>query len=317
MTQALAQRLLSSLATLLAVLVLVFLLVNLAPGDPLDDYASSGQELSLSQKAVLREQLGLDRPLPQRFLSWLAQVGQGNVGLRYKDGAPVAQEIARCIPATLLLTLSGLGLGASLGVALGLVCAERPGSRVDHVLSLLAYVGISTPAFLLGIVAMLLFGLQLGWFPTSGYATPGDGSAPDVLRHLMLPACVLSVQFIAILMRYTRSSLLEARTQDYMRTARAKGLSPARALLRHALPNALTPIVTVIGAHFGALVGGAVFLETVFSWPGLGTLFVDAIETRDHPLVMGITLFMALAILTINLLTDLIHLWIDPRISLR
>jgi len=316
MSHFLVKRLLTSLPTLLAILALVFLLVNLAPGDPVDAYAPPGQSMSVEQKAVLRQQLGLDRPIPERFVIWIGQVARGDLGHRYKDGAPVLREIALRVPATALLTFSGLGLGAALGIALGLVGAARAGSRLDHLLSLLAYVGISSPAFLLGIVAMYVFSLALGWFPSSGYETPGDGSAGDVLRHLVLPASVLSIQFVAILMRYTRSSLLEVLNQDYMRTARAKGLSPSRALLRHAFPNALIPIVTVIGANFSALVGGAVFLETVFSWPGLGTLFVDGIEARDYPLVMGITLFMALAILVINLVTDLIYAWIDPRISL-
>ncbi len=317
MSKFLAKRLLASLPTLLAILALVFLLVNLAPGDPVDAFSPPGQSMSAEQKTVLRQQLGLDRSVPERFVIWIGQVAQGDLGYRYKDGTAVLQEIALRVPATLMLTFSGLGLGAVLGIVLGLVCAARPGSRLDVSLSLLAYLGISSPAFLLGIVAMYLFSLQLGWFPTSGYSTPGDGSLSDVLRHLILPACVLSVQFVAILMRYTRSSVLEVKTRDYMRTARAKGLSQRQALLGHAFPNALIPIVTVIGANFSALIGGAVFLETVFSWPGLGTLFVDGIENRDYPLVMGITLFMALAILFINLLTDLVYAWIDPRISLR
>lgn len=302
---------------MLAILALVFLLVNLAPGDPVDAFAPPGQSMSTEQKTLLRQQLGLDRSIPERFVIWMGQVAQGDLGYRYKDGTAVLQEISQRVPATLMLTFSGLGLGALLGIGLGLVCAARPGSKVDGALSLLAYLGISSPAFLLGIVAMYLFALKLGWFPTSGYSTPGDGGFTDVLKHLILPASVLSIQFIAILMRYTRSSVLEVKTQDYMRTARAKGLSDTKALLRHAFPNALIPIVTVIGANFSALIGGAVFLETVFSWPGLGTLFVDGIETRDYPLIMGITLFMALAILAINLLTDLIYAWIDPRISLR
>ena len=317
MTTFIIQRLLSALPTLLATLALVFALMNLAPGDPVEAQLSPGQGLNVEQRAALRHQLGLDRSAPERFLGWLGQVARGDLGHRYKDGSPVLQEIVQRLPATLMLTVAGLGVGTVLGMALGLVCAACPGSRTDRAMSLLACIGISTPAFLLGIVAMHLFALSLGWLPSSGYASPGDGSPGDVLRHLILPAGVLSVQFIAILMRYTRSSVLEVRTQDYMRTARAKGLSDARALIGHAFPNALIPIVTVIGANVSALVGGAVFVETVFSWPGLGMLFVDGIEARDYPLIMGITLFMAMSILVINLVTDLVYAWIDPRITLR
>ncbi|WP_026434796.1 ABC transporter permease [Acidovorax sp. JHL-9] len=313
----LLKRLLVSLPTFLAILALVFVLVNAAPGDPVDAFVPPGQSLSLEQKEMLRHEMGLDRPLPVRFGLWLAQVARGDLGYRYKDGEPVYRTIMSRVPATLMLTFAGLGLGAVLGVALGLVAARRPHGKLDFALSLLAYLGISGPAFLLGILAMYVFALLLGWFPTAGYATPGDGSWQDVLHHLVLPASVLSIQFIAILMRYTRSSVLEVQSQDFMRTASAKGLSRTQALLSHAFPNALIPIVTVIGANFSALIGGAVFLETVFSWPGMGTLFIDGVETRDYPLIMGITLFMAVAILAVNVLTDVIYAWIDPRISLR
>lgn len=311
------KRLLANLPTLLIILALVFLLVNLAPGDPVDAFTPPGQSMSVEQKEILRHQLGLDKSVPERFVVWLGQVARGELGYRYKDGSLVVNEIVSRIPATLLLTMTGLSVGSLLGVGLGLLAARRTGGRLDVGLSFLAYFGISAPAFLLGILAMYFFSLKLGWFPTSGYSTPGNGSLKDVLTHLILPASVLSVQFIAILMRYTRSSVLEVQTQDFMRTARAKGLSRSKALLLHAFPNALVPIVTVIGANFSSLIGGAVFLETVFSWPGLGTLFVDGIESRDYPLIMGITLFMAVAILMINLLTDVIYAWIDPRISLR
>lgn len=317
MLEFLIKRLLVSAPTFAAILALVFVLLNAAPGDPVEAFAPPGQALSVEQKEALRHELGLDRPLPVRFGLWVSQVARGDLGQRYKDGSSVYESIVARIPATLLLTLSGLGLGATLGVVLGLAAARRPGGRLDLSLSLLSYVGISAPAFLLGILAMYGFALQLGWLPTGGYTTPGDGGWTDIARHLILPACVLAIQFVAILLRYTRSSVLEVTGQDYMRTAHAKGLGPTQALLFHAFPNALVPIVTVIGANFSALLGGAVFLETIFSWPGMGTLFIDGVESRDYPLIMGITLFMAVAILLVNLLTDLIYAWIDPRISLR
>ncbi|MCV2370404.1 ABC transporter permease [Roseateles oligotrophus] len=310
-------RILINIPTLLAILVVVFMLINLAPGDPVDAFVPPTQALTDQQKELLRHELGLDRPLPLRFAIWVKQVAQGDLGYRYKDGAKVLDEIKQRVAPTLLLAFSGLAGGSLLGILLGIVSARHHNTRVDHGLSVLAYMAISSPAFLLGILGMYLFSLQLGWFPAGGYSTPGREDFADILYHLALPAAVLSVQFIAILMRYTRAGLLEVMTQDYIRTASSKGLSAGKVMLRHAFPNALIPIVTVIGANFGALVGGAVFVETVFSWPGMGTLFLDGIESRDYPLIMGITLFMALAILLVNLLTDILYSWIDPRIALK
>lgn len=310
-------RLVINIPTLLAILVTVFTLVNMAPGDPVDAFVPPTVALTPEQKQTLRHDLGLDRSAPVRFMGWVAQVARGDLGYRYKDGARVADEIKSRIVPTVMLATAGLGAGAMLGILLGIFSARRYNSKTDHALSVLAYLAVSTPAFLLGILGMYLFSLKLGWFPTGGYTDPGKEGPLNVLYHLALPAAVLSVQFIAILMRYTRAGLLEVMTQDYIRTARAKGVSAHVVTWRHAFPNALIPIVTVIGANFGALIGGAVFVETVFSWPGLGMLFLDGIESRDYPLIMGIALFMALAILLVNMLTDVIYSWIDPRIALK
>lgn len=313
----LLNRLAVNIPTLFAILVVVFVLMNMAPGDPVDAFVPPTAVLTDQQKEVLRHELGLDQPLPLRFVSWLQQVAHGELGLRYKDGSPVLQEIARRAVPTGLLTVAGLGMGALLGVLTGLISARAYRRWPDHVLSVLAYVSISSPAFLVGIIAMYVFALQLGWFPSGGYTDPGDESWRNILYHLAMPAMVLSLQFIGILMRYTRAGLLETMSQDYVRTARAKGLNPQQVLFRHAFPNTLIPIITVIGANFSALIGGAVFIETVFSWPGMGMLFLDGIESRDYPLIMGITLVMAVVILFINMLTDLIYSRIDPRITLR
>ncbi|WP_339938715.1 ABC transporter permease [Undibacterium luofuense] len=313
----LLNRLAVNIPTLFAILVVVFVLMNMAPGDPVDAFVPPTAVLTDQQKEVLRHEMGLDQPLPLRFVSWLQQVAHGELGLRYKDGSPVLQEIARRAVPTGLLTIAGLGMGALLGVLTGLISARAYRRWPDHVLSVLAYISISSPAFLVGIIAMYVFALQLGWFPSGGYTDPGDESWRNILYHLAMPAMVLSLQFIGILMRYTRAGLLETMSQDYVRTARAKGLSPQQVLFRHAFPNTLIPIITVIGANFSALIGGAVFIETVFSWPGMGMLFLDGIESRDYPLIMGITLVMAVVILIINMLTDLIYSRIDPRITLR
>jgi peptide/nickel transport system permease protein len=310
-------RLVINIPTLLAILVTIFVLINMAPGDPVDAFVPPNTALTEEQKAVLRHDLGLDQAAPVRFVRWIAQVASGDLGYRYKDGAKVWDEITSRLAPTLMLAFAGLSGGSLLGIMLGIFAARRYNSTSDHVLSIVAYVAISTPAFLLGILGMYVFSLKLGWFPTGGYSEPGKDGLLNTLYYLALPATVLSVQFIAILMRYTRAGLLEVMTQDYVRTAKAKGLSARAVTLRHAFPNALIPIVTVIGANFGALIGGAVFVETVFSWPGMGMLFLDGIESRDYPLIMGIALFMAIAILLVNMLTDILYSWIDPRITLK
>ncbi|MCA1855228.1 ABC transporter permease [Massilia oculi] len=317
MLRYLFKRLLVNIPTLLAILVTVFVLINMAPGDPVDAFVPPSTALTAEQKETLRRELGLDKTPPERFLRWVGQVARGDLGYRYKDGAPVLDEIASRIAPTLMLAFAGLSGGSLLGIALGIAAARRYNSKTDHALSIFAYLALSSPVFLLGILGMYLFSLKLGWFPTGGYSDPGSGGPLRTLYYLALPATVLSVQFVAILMRYTRAGLLEVLTQDYVRTARAKGLSARAVTLRHAFPNALIPIVTVIGANLSALIGGAVFIETVFSWPGLGMLFLDGIESRDYPLIMGIALFMAIAILLLNMLTDVIYAWIDPRISLK
>lgn len=311
------KRLVLNIPTLLAILLTVFVLINMAPGDPVDAFVPPNTALTAQQKELLRHELGLDKPAPVRFLIWIGQVARGDLGYRYKDGARVLDEIMSRLGPTLMLAFAGLTGGSVIGIMLGIFSARRYDSRADHALSILAFLAISSPAFLLGILGMYLFSLKLGWFPTGGYSGPGEHGPLQVLYYLALPATVLSVQFIAILMRYTRAGLLEVMTQDYIRTARAKGLSMRQVTLRHAFPNALIPIVTVIGANLSALIGGAVFVETVFSWPGLGMLFLDGIESRDYPLIMGIALFMAITILLVNMLTDLIYSWIDPRISLK
>jgi peptide/nickel transport system permease protein len=310
------KRLAITIPTLLAILVTVFVLINMAPGDPVDAFVPPNTALTQEQKEGLRHELGLDKPAPVRFFIWVKRVAGGDLGYRYKDGAKVVDEIKIRLVPTLMLACAGLTGGSLLGIMLGIFSARRYNSKTDHALSIFAYLAISSPTFLLGILGMYVFSLKLGWFPTGGYPNPGNDGVLNTLYHLALPATVLSIQFIAILMRYTRAGLLEVMTQDYIRTAKAKGLSARAVTLRHAFPNALIPIVTVIGANFGALIGGAVFVETVFSWPGMGMLFLDGIESRDYPLIMGIALFMSIAILLLNVLTDVIYSWIDPRITL-
>lgn len=308
------RRILISIPLLLIITAIVFTMLQFTPGDPLDAYIPPDQVLTTQQRDSIKQQLGLDQPKPVQYLKWLGRAAQGDLGYRIKNGEPVGTEIARRLPPTLLLMGAGMGVGVVLGVLFGVVAAVKRYTMLDNVLTLLAFLGISTPAFLAGLLGLYVFALKLKWFPAGGYQTPGDGSVGDILSHLILPAVILSLLYIAILMRYTRSSMLEVIDQDYVRTARAKGITSFRVVGKHVLRNALIPVVTVIGANVANLIGGAVFLESIFSWPGTGQLYLDAIDARDYPMIMGTTLVLAAVILLANLITDLLYGLIDPRI---
>ncbi|WP_412027488.1 ABC transporter permease [Deinococcus yunweiensis] len=308
------RRLATSVPLLLVITVIIFTLLQFTPGDPLDAYIPQDTVVTAEQRQTIKAQLGLDQPTPVQYLRWLGEAAQGNLGYRIKNGEPVAAEIARRLPPTLMMMGLGMTVGIVLGVLFGVIAAVRRYTALDTALTVLAFLGISTPAFLAGLVGMYVFVLKLGWFPAGGYQTPGDGSAADILRHLVLPALILSVTYVATLMRYTRSSVLEVITQDFVRTASAKGVTARRVISKHVLRNALIPVVTVIGANTANLIGGAVFLESIFSWPGTGQLYLDAIDARDYPMIMGTTLVLAAVILLANLVTDVLYGVIDPRI---
>jgi peptide/nickel transport system permease protein len=309
------QRLVISVPILIAITAIIFTLLQLTPGDPLDAYITPDQVLSPEQRESLRRELGLDKPAPIRYFYWLSEVARGDFGYRIKTGEPVGGAIALRLGPTLLLMASGLGLGISVGVVLGVVSAVRQYSFLDLALTIFAFLGTSMPAFFAGLVGLYLFGLRLRWFPAGGFSTPGEPfSLWDRIHHLILPALILSLFYIGSIMRYTRSAMLSVLNQDYIRTAKAKGLSQRVVIGRHGLRNALLPVVTIIGASVPNLVGGAVFIESIFSWPGMGRLYLDSIEGRDFPLIMGMTLVLALVILMANLLTDLAYAVVDPRI---
>ncbi|EYB67221.1 dipeptide/oligopeptide/nickel ABC transporter permease [Deinococcus phoenicis] len=308
------RRLLISIPLLLVITAIIFTLLQFTPGDPLDAYIPPDQVVTAEQRAIIRHELGLDQPKAVQYARWLQHAVQGDLGYRIKNGEPVAAEIARRLPPTLLLMGAGMGLGVVLGVLFGVMAAVRRYTALDNVLTVFAFLGISTPAFLAGLLGLYVFALKLKWFPAGGYQTPGDGGVLDILSHLALPALILSVTYVAVLMRYTRSSILEVIHQDYVRTASAKGVAYPRVVSKHVLRNALIPVVTVIGANVANLIGGAVFLESIFSWPGTGQLYLDAIDARDYPMIMGTTLVLAGTILLANLITDLMYGLIDPRI---
>ena len=309
------QRLAISAPILLAITAIIFTLLQLTPGDPLDAYLTPDQVLSQEQRDSLRHELGLDRPAPVRYLFWLREVARGDLGYRIKTGEPVGAAIALRLGPTLMLMASGLGLGITVGVVLGVISAVRQYSALDFALTIVAFLGTSMPAFFAGLVGLYLFGLRLRWFPAGGFSTPGEPfSIWDHVYHLILPAVILSFFHIGAIMRYTRSAMLGVLNQDYIRTAQSKGLAQRIVILRHGLRNALLPVVTIVGASIPGLVGGAVFIESIFSWPGMGRLYLDSIEGRDFPLIMGMTLVLAIVILLANLLTDLVYAVVDPRI---
>ncbi|MEZ4620856.1 MAG: ABC transporter permease [Caldilineaceae bacterium] len=263
----------------------------------------------------MRVKLGLDQPAPVRYLRWLGQTVQGNLGYRIVGGQPVNATLGRALKASGLLMGAALAIGCLFGIPLGILSALRQYSKLDFALTALAFLGISSPSFLLGLGGLYLFGLKLGLFPIGGmFSTTGQVTVLDVLHHLALPALILGFGYIAILMRYTRSSMLEVVRAAYVTTARAKGLRERLVVLRHAFRNALIPVITIIGLALPEMVGGAVITETVFTWPGMGSLLVDAVNGRDYPLIMGISLTVAIAVLAANLITDITYAFVDPRI---
>jgi ABC-type dipeptide/oligopeptide/nickel transport system permease component len=258
----------------------------------------------------MRAELHLDDPLPLRYARFLGRLVRGDLGTSYVSREPVAQRIAATFPRTLALALAAMLFAVTAGLGLGILAAWRPGSWLDRLAMAAASTGISVPVFWLGMVLIYLFSLQLRWLPPSGYA----GADP---RHLILPALTLGGGSAALLARMTRSTLLEVLGEDYIRTARAKGLGPLRVLLVHALRNALLPVMTVAGMDFGSYLGGAVLTEKIFAWPGLGRYTLDAVASRDLPAIQGAVLVMALAFVLVNLLVDLSYAWADPRLRRR
>ena len=315
MGQYIQRRLLISVPILLVITALIFTLLQLTPGDPLDSYVPPDIPLPPAQREVLRRELGLDQPPVIRYFYWLRETARGNLGFRAKTPEPVLTAIQRSLGPTLLLMVTALVIGVALGLVLGVIAALKQYSWVDGLMTVFAFLGVSVPVYLAGLLGLYFLAMKLGWFPAGGFSTPGQPvTLTDRLHHLVLPAAIISLNYVAATMRYTRSAMLDVLGQDFVRTARAKGLFEAVVIRRHALRNALLPVVTIIGTYLPALLGGAVFIESIFAWPGMGRLYLDGVESRDYPLIMGLTLVLAIAILLANLLTDLAYAVIDPRI---
>jgi peptide/nickel transport system permease protein len=302
------RRLLTLPVLLLGISIISFTLLNLAPGDPADillRLQQPGTEPPREAVLALRHQLHLDDPLPLRYGRWLLLAMRGDLGVSYRSGKPIVKELWQRLPVTLLLAGASLVLAASIGIPLGIMAAVWRDSLPDGLSRLLALLGACVPSYVLALLLMLLFAVRLGWLPATGYGSP---------KHLILPAIALAGGVSAQLMRLTRANLLEVLQQDYVRTARAKGMSEDVVVVGHALKNALLPVVTVLGISLGHLLGGAVIVETIFGWPGIGKYAVDAIFLRDYPVVQGFVLYMAIVFLLVNLAIDITYRRLDPRL---
>ena len=316
MNHYLAKRAVLLVPQLMILFIVSFGLIHLTPG------ATGGVDLnSLGGEniAQMRERLGLDRPLPVQFGDWLWHAVRLDFGDSFIDGTPVREKILDRMPATMLLTGSALLLSLALAIPMGVISSLKRNSPVDYGLTIFAFLGVSIPGFWAAIVVIIIFSVQLGWFPVQGMETVGkpvDSRALDILRHLILPAVVLGLEGTAALTRLVRSSMTDVLVEDYVRTARAKGLSEQAVLLRHALKNALLPMVTLIGLRLPTLIGGAVVIETIFAWPGIGRLGWEAVLQRDYPVVMGLVVFTGVLTIIGNMLADLAYAAVDPRIKL-
>jgi ABC-type dipeptide/oligopeptide/nickel transport system permease component len=310
MRQYVLRRLLVTLPVLLGVSVLAFAIMHVVPGDPVRLIAGPDAPEDVVDR--IRAELGLERPLHVQYLSFLGRALQGDLGRSLRSRAPVIDEILVRFPATLELTTVSMLVAVALGVPLGLVSAVRRATWVDYTAMSVALSTLSMPVFWLAIVAIWIFSLQLGWFPVSGRGGPvweWDG-----LRHIVLPALTLATTSIAIISRLTRSGMLEVLGREFIVTARAKGVAERVVVGKHALKNALIPVVTVVGLQYGFLLGGAVVTETIFAWPGVGRLAITSILQRDYPVVQGCVLLVAVLFVLINLAVDLLYGWLDPRI---
>ncbi len=306
MTRHLLLRFLFTLPALWLILTMVFLLVHIVPGDPVQQMLGEGARGEDLQQ--LRHALGLDRPLHVQYGRYLAGLLRGDWGQSFRFQAPVLRVVLERYPATLELALVGLLVCAAIGIPAGVLAAQRRGRPTDRAVGFLTLLGLSVPNFALGPVLILVFSIQLGWLPVSGRGGPAN---------LLLPGVTLGAALAAILTRMVRSSMIEELSSDYVRTARAKGLPEFAVLFRHAFRNALIPVVTILGLQFGTLLAGTIVTETIFSWPGIGRLTVQAITARDYPLLQGCILVIASSYVVVNLVTDFLYALVDPRVRLQ
>ena len=311
----LAKRLLIAIPTIFGVTLVVFTVIQVTPGDPAA--IAAGPVATDEQIEELRQRLGLDKPIIVQYFNWIGNAAQGDLGRSIQFRRPVTEQIVDKAGNTALLVFTAVGIAAVVGIGLGLLSGSRPNTWMDRVARVFGSMGISMPEFALGIVLIIIFSVELDILPTSGMRPPGSTTTEfgELAKHLVLPAVTLAVPQIAITMRLTRSSFLQVISQDYIRTARAKGLSESLVLSRHALRNILIPLVTIVGWQVGYLLSASILVETVFGWPGLGALMVLAVDGRDFPLLQGTTLVLALAVVLANIIVDMSYGLIDPRVK--
>lgn len=310
------RRLLHAVPLLIGVSAIGFAIMHLAPGGPLAVYTLN-PTITAQDIERIKTVLGLDQPVPVQYAKWAMGMLTGNWGNTFFGGRPVLDVILERVPATVLLMGSALAVSLLLGLLVGIIGAVRRGSVFDHLATTGAMLALSFPTFWFGLMAIFLFAVKLGWLPSGGmYELGEEGNPLDLLRHLVLPVMVLALVLTASWSRYARSSFLEVMGQDYMRTARAKGLTRRRQLLRHAFPNAVKPLIALLGIELPTLFSGALVTETIFGWPGMGRLFVDALTMKEYPILMGMLMFTAIVVILANLLADLAIALIDPRVRM-
>ncbi|MCB0110214.1 MAG: ABC transporter permease [Caldilineaceae bacterium] len=305
------RRLIQMVFVLLLFSVVVFTVLRLVPGDPVA--AQLGLEASAEAYDQLRAEMGLDQPIYVQYARWLQDVSRGDFGTSWRSHQSALSLIQRRFPATIWLTVSAIAIGLIISVPLGILSGVRPHSLVAHLATFFSLVGIAMPSFWLGLMLLLTLGVTLRWLPPSGYISPLVDPVMGV-KFLLMPAVTLGIALAAPLTRFIRSGMLDVMNADYVRTARAKGLTDRLVILRHALKNAMLSVVTIFGVLLGSLLGGSIITESVFNWPGIGTLLLQAIQQRDYGIVQGVVLFISLIFMTVNLLVDITYAYLDPRI---
>lgn len=309
------KRIIMAIPIFLAITAIVYVLISIAPGSPLDILASSAK-LSKTEYEALKESLGLDKPILVRYGEWLLAFLKGDWGNSYSSKEAVLAIISQRIRPSLTLTLSGMVLAILIGIPLGILAGCRPYALPDNIASVVAFIGTAIPSFFLSLSVIYVFAVQLGWFPTKGmYDAAGDQGIADLVRHLTLPAFMVAIQLVGGFIKQTRNGLMEVLNEEYIKTARSKGISDTAVIVKHGFRNTLAPIITQITLSVPYMIGGAVVTEQIFSWPGIGSLMVSSISNRDYPVVMGITVMIAVVVLISNLVSDLVYALLDPRVK--
>ena len=309
------KRILMAIPLFFAITAVVYLLLSIAPGSALDIIASSSK-LTKVELEQLRASLGLDRPIIVRYAIWLKDFFQGDWGISYSTSQSVSYMIGQRIGPSLILTCSGMIIAVAIGIPLGIIAGNKPYGAADNIASVISYIGTAIPSFFLSLIVIYIFAVKCGWFPTQGmYSANGDQTIGDLLTHLILPALMVAIQLVGSFIKQTRNGMMDVLNEEYVKTARAKGISEARVIVKHAFRNTLAPIITQVTLSVPYLIGGAVGTEQIFSWPGIGSLMVTSITNRDYPVVMGITVMIAITVLVANLISDLIYAMLDPRIT--